>query len=225
MDRKDKIRVLGLILFFVLSVLLAAKWDVVIDFFGGGGYAFIEHHVSKSPEEIVASMHIPEHLKKDSEAADDDGQRESFFSLDQFRRQGAAPPEASSETEDESRDQLHDPATAHAYMQKAEEHERTGEYREAMEAYRDSLRYNSDNTEAYYRFAIIAFDLGSRSDAVSSMAHAVQREPDKVAYRITYARMLAQTQQRAEARAQLQEALRLDPGNRTASTILRTLER
>ncbi|UCZ57996.1 tetratricopeptide repeat protein [Desulfurispirillum indicum] len=114
---------------------------------------------------------------------------------------------------------------ARAYFQKAREHDQSGEFRDAMEAYQLGLQYDQTNSEAFYRYGVIAYDFGQRQEAMGALARAVQMEPANVDYRMTYARMLAQNNLREDARVQLQEVLRIDPGNRTAGTLLRTLER
>ncbi|ADU65511.1 Tetratricopeptide repeat-containing protein [Desulfurispirillum indicum S5] len=223
MERKHKI-IIGALLFFIFSALVSiTQWEFLKNFLSGGNFAFIDHHVSKSPEEIIATMKIPERYRDGTTAAPERPESSRTFSPGNLLR--GTPSTPPQRPEEPPLEQAYDPALARAYFQKAREHDQSGEFRDAMEAYQLGLQYDQTNSEAFYRYGVIAYDFGQRQEAMGALARAVQMEPANVDYRMTYARMLAQNNLREDARVQLQEVLRIDPGNRTAGTLLRTLER
>ena len=105
-------------------------------------------------------------------------------------------------------------------IHEAVEHYHAGNREEATQFCRALLVRNPRQAQAHYLLALIARDEGRLDDALTLFAHAFGHGLDDPDARFQYARVLAQAEQRCQAIAQLERALRKQPGFTEARWLL-----
>lgn len=100
-----------------------------------------------------------------------------------------------------------------------------GAQHEAMRLLEEALSYRPGDAEINDRAARLALELSDLAQAREYAEAACELRPDVASYQVTLGRVLRRDGRTQKARAALEEALRVDPGNEEARTELSELQR
>jgi Flp pilus assembly protein TadD len=97
-------------------------------------------------------------------------------------------------------------------------------YPEATEAFQRCIAIKPDDYFAMSNLAVIMIKTGRPAEALQFAEQSVRTEPAYANGRVTYGTVLAMSKRYDEAETQFNEALRLDPGNESATENLKRLK-
>jgi tetratricopeptide (TPR) repeat protein len=102
-------------------------------------------------------------------------------------------------------------ATLGRLFDQAALHQRSGDWEQAEQLYRQILRVDPANAEAHHRLGLVTQKIGTREAGVALIRQAIALDPVQAAYHANLGVALHKQGQLAEAIASYREALRLDP--------------